>query len=177
MPPQALVLKYYQVDDPSPKWIERITADYYHAGTLYLSPNALEGIIHSQETIKNASKEIARKYKTSTRRIYEIWKLHAQGLLLRKQQIIQNVGSFKAVPISKNNILDEQTKKRRSKSICMPDLSSDSKNLIEKIDEKLEAIFSSLSDISQKSKNVLLLYKQTNKEIEKVRVQGYTLTS
>ncbi|CAG8733540.1 19242_t:CDS:2, partial [Racocetra persica] len=107
--------------------MKRITAEYYRAGTPYLSPNALEEIIHSRETIKNASKEMARKYDTSTRRIYEIWKLHAQGLPLCKQQIIQNVGSSKAVPISKNNTLDRQTKKRRTKSVCMPDLSSDSK--------------------------------------------------
>ncbi|CAG8523743.1 15615_t:CDS:2 [Gigaspora rosea] len=129
--------------------MEHITAEYYRAGTPYLSPDALEEIIHSRGTIKNASREIARKYETSTRRIYEIWKLHAQGLPLRKQQIIQNVGSSKAVPISKNNTLDGQTKKRRSKSVCMPDLPSDSKDLIEK----------------------------TNKEMEKVRVQGRTLTS
>ncbi|CAG8761556.1 7300_t:CDS:2, partial [Gigaspora rosea] len=127
--------------------MERITAEYYRAGIPYLSPDALEEIILFRGTIKNASKEIARKYETSTRRIYKIWKLHAQGL--PKQQIIQNVGSSKAVPISKNNILDGQTKKRRSKSVCMPDLLSDSKDLIEK----------------------------TNKEMEKVRVQGRTLTS
>ncbi|CAG8650806.1 6934_t:CDS:1, partial [Racocetra persica] len=89
---------------------------------------------------------MARKYETSTRRIYEIWKLYAQGLPLCKQQIIQNVGSSKAVPISKNNTLDGQTKKRKSESVCMPDLPSDSKDPIEKIGRKLESISSSLSD-------------------------------
>ncbi|KAF0513112.1 hypothetical protein F8M41_017822 [Gigaspora margarita] len=98
--------------------MERIIAEYYCAGTPYLFPDVLEKIIYSRGTIKNASREMARKYKTSTRRIYEIWKLHAQGLFLHKQQIIQNVGSSKAVPISKNNTLDRQTKKRRSKSVA-----------------------------------------------------------
>ncbi|CAG8845190.1 31152_t:CDS:1, partial [Gigaspora margarita] len=59
----------------------------------------------------------------------------------------------------------------------MPDLPSDSKYLIEKVGKKLEAIPSLLSDISQKSEDVLLLYKQTNKEMKKVRVQDHTFTS
>ena len=51
---------------------------------------------------------MARKYKTSTRRIYEIWKLHAQGLSLCKQQIIQNTISSEIVTMSENNISDNQ---------------------------------------------------------------------
>ena len=53
----------------------------------YLSPEALDEIILSRERIKNAFKTMANKYRTSTRRIYEIWRRHAQGLSQRKQQI------------------------------------------------------------------------------------------
>ncbi|CAG8795966.1 5512_t:CDS:1, partial [Racocetra fulgida] len=53
---------------------------YYRAGMPYLPPEAIEEIIQSRETIKNACKKMVDKYGTSTRRIYEIWKRHAQGL-------------------------------------------------------------------------------------------------
>ncbi|CAG8627710.1 2115_t:CDS:1, partial [Ambispora gerdemannii] len=73
--------------------MEHITVEYYCASTPYLSPEAIEEIIQSQGTIKNACREMTDKYDTSTRRIYEIWKRHAQGLSLRKQQIIHSVAS------------------------------------------------------------------------------------
>ncbi|CAG8676689.1 5870_t:CDS:1, partial [Acaulospora morrowiae] len=70
--------------------MEHITVEYYRAGTPYLSPEAIEEIIQSRGTVKNVCREMADKYDTSTRRIYEIWKRHAQELPLRKQQIIHS---------------------------------------------------------------------------------------
>ncbi|CAJ0922629.1 10814_t:CDS:2 [Entrophospora sp. SA101] len=62
------------------KKMECITVEYYRGGTPYLPPEAIEEIIQSRGTIKNACKEMVDKYGTSTHRIYEIWKRHAQGL-------------------------------------------------------------------------------------------------
>ncbi|CAG8624352.1 6187_t:CDS:2 [Dentiscutata heterogama] len=42
--------------------MERITVEYYRAGTPYLPPEAIEEIIQSQGTIKNACKEMVDKY-------------------------------------------------------------------------------------------------------------------
>ncbi|CAG8782690.1 16267_t:CDS:2, partial [Racocetra persica] len=87
---------------------------YYRAGTPYLSPEAIEEIIQSRETVKNACREMAYKYNTSTHRIYKIWKRHAEGIPLRKQQLIHSVVSFEI--ISENNTLDKKSKKRKSGS-------------------------------------------------------------
>ncbi|CAG8566285.1 7572_t:CDS:2 [Diversispora eburnea] len=95
--------------------MEHVTVEYYRAGTPYLSPEAIEEIIQSRGTVKNACREMADKYETSTRRIYEIWKRHAQGLPLRKQQIIHSVASSEVMP--ENNTSDRWSKKRKSGSI------------------------------------------------------------
>ncbi|CAG8822276.1 19048_t:CDS:2, partial [Racocetra persica] len=58
--------------------------------------------------------EMAYKYSTSTRRIYEIWKRHAEGIPLCKQQLIHSVVSSKI--ISENNTSDKKSKKRKSGS-------------------------------------------------------------
>ncbi|CAG8608446.1 12896_t:CDS:2 [Ambispora leptoticha] len=85
--------------------MKHITVEYYHA---------------------------ADKYDTSTCRIYEIWKRHAQGLPLRKQQIIHSVASSEV--ISKNNTSDRWSKKRKSGSNPRSVRISDSVNIINKTD-------------------------------------------
>ena len=92
--------------------MEHVTVKYYHAGTPYLSPEAIEEIIQSRGTVKNACREMADKYSTSTRRIYEIWKRHAEGIPLRKQQLIHSVVSSEIM--SENNTSDRKSKKRKS---------------------------------------------------------------
>ncbi|RIB05264.1 hypothetical protein C2G38_2047732 [Gigaspora rosea] len=57
---------------------------------------------------------MAYKYSTSTRRIYEIWKRHAEGIPLRKQQLIHSVVSSEIM--SENNTSDKKSKKRKSGS-------------------------------------------------------------
>ncbi|CAG8639220.1 11469_t:CDS:2 [Acaulospora morrowiae] len=86
----------------------------------------MEEIIQSRGTIKNACKKMVDRYSTSTRRIYEIWKRHAQGLPQRKQQMIKNT-------IPPEN--DRQSKKRKSKSksIHFPHSTSISEGMSEKI--------------------------------------------
>ncbi|CAJ0649988.1 2222_t:CDS:2, partial [Entrophospora sp. SA101] len=74
--------------------MEHITAEYYRAGTPYLSPEALEEIIQSRGTVKNASKKMADKYYTSTRRIYEIWKRHAQDAVTSSLYEIEKLGGI-----------------------------------------------------------------------------------
>ncbi|CAH1766932.1 10672_t:CDS:1 [Entrophospora sp. SA101] len=96
--------------------MERITVKYYRADTPYLSPEAIEEIIQSRGTIKNACKEMVDRYSTSTRRIYEIWKRHAQGLPQRKQQMIQNTFPSEIASMPGNNISNERTKKKKSSS-------------------------------------------------------------
>ena len=91
--------------------MEHITVEYYRAGTPYLSPEAIEEIIQSRGTVKNACREMAYKYSTSTRRIYEIWKRHAEGLPLRKQQLIHSVVSSEIMP--ENNTSGRKSKKRK----------------------------------------------------------------
>ncbi|CAG8459584.1 7182_t:CDS:1 [Ambispora leptoticha] len=112
--------------------MEHITVEYYRADTPYLSPEAIEEIIQSRGTVKNACREMADKYDTSTRRIYEIWKRHAQGLSLRKQQIIHSVASSEIMP--KNNTSDRRSKKRKSGSNPRSVQISDSVNIINKAD-------------------------------------------
>ncbi|RIB02419.1 hypothetical protein C2G38_2050089 [Gigaspora rosea] len=94
--------------------MEHITIEYYRAGTPYLSPEAIKEIIQSREMVKNACREMAYKYSTSTRRIYEIWKRHAEGIPLRKQQLIHSVVSSEIM--FENNTLDKKSKKRKSGS-------------------------------------------------------------
>ena len=94
--------------------MEHITVEYYHTGTPYLSPEAIEEIIQSRGTVKNACREMAYKYSTSTRRIYEIWKRHAEGIPLRKQQLIHSVVSSEIM--SENNTSNKKSKKRKSGS-------------------------------------------------------------
>ncbi|CAG8536278.1 4112_t:CDS:1, partial [Scutellospora calospora] len=64
--------------------IEHITIEYYRAGISYLSLEAIKKIIQSRGTVKNACRKIANRYSTLTRRIYEIWKRHAEGIPLCK---------------------------------------------------------------------------------------------
>ncbi|CAG8657984.1 9390_t:CDS:1, partial [Ambispora gerdemannii] len=78
--------------------MEHITVEYYCAGTSYLLPEAIEEIIQSRGIVKNACREMAYKYSTLTRRIYEIWKRHAEGLLLRKQQLIHSIVFSEIMP-------------------------------------------------------------------------------
>ncbi|CAG8738399.1 8740_t:CDS:1, partial [Racocetra persica] len=52
---------------------------------------------------------------TSTHRIYEIWKRHAEGIPLRKQQLIHSVVVSSKI-ISENNTSDKKSKKRKSES-------------------------------------------------------------
>ncbi|CAG8469937.1 8926_t:CDS:2 [Ambispora leptoticha] len=66
--------------------MEHITVEYYHAGTPYLSPEAIEEIIQSQGTVKNACRKMANRYNTSTRRIYEIWKRYAEDKKSKKRK-------------------------------------------------------------------------------------------
>ncbi|KAF0552241.1 hypothetical protein F8M41_022201 [Gigaspora margarita] len=94
--------------------MEHITVEYYRAGTPYLSPEAIEEIIQSRGMVKNACRQMADKYSTSTRRIYEIWKRHAEGIPLRKQQIIHSVVSSEIM--AKNNTSDRKSKKRKPES-------------------------------------------------------------
>ena len=79
------------------------------------------------------------KYGTSIRRIYEIWKSHAQGLPQRKQQMIQNTFPSEIASMPKNNISNERTKKKRSssRSIHFSHLSSNSGEKIRKISENI----------------------------------------
>ncbi|RHZ62179.1 hypothetical protein Glove_343g16 [Diversispora epigaea] len=70
---------------------------------------------------------MADKYDTSTRKIYEIWKRHAQGLPLRKQQIIHSVASSEVMP--ENNTSDRRSKKRKSGSSPRSVRISDSVNM------------------------------------------------
>ncbi|KAF0562277.1 hypothetical protein F8M41_000053 [Gigaspora margarita] len=91
--------------------MEHITIEYYRADTLYLSPEAIEEIIQSRGTVKNACRKMAYKYSTSTRRIYEIWKRHAEGIPLRKQQLIHSIVSSEIIP--KNSTSDRKSKKRK----------------------------------------------------------------
>ncbi|CAG8611687.1 2088_t:CDS:1 [Paraglomus brasilianum] len=58
---------------------------------------------------------MADKYHTSTRRIYEIWKRHAQGLSQRKQQISD---PFTTNPASG---IDEHYVHSRHKALCRAD--------------------------------------------------------
>ncbi|CAG8641669.1 5426_t:CDS:1, partial [Scutellospora calospora] len=46
--------------------MKHITVEYYHTGTLYLLPKAIEEIIQSRKMVKNACREMAYKYSTST---------------------------------------------------------------------------------------------------------------
>ncbi|CAG8608603.1 12461_t:CDS:1 [Acaulospora morrowiae] len=115
--------------------MEHITVEYYRAGIPYLSLEAIEKIIQSRGTIKNACKKMADRYSTSTRRIYEIWKRHAQGLPQRKQQMIQNIFFSEIASMPRNNISNERTKKKKSssKSIHSSHLTSNSGGKMEKI--------------------------------------------
>ncbi|CAG8851374.1 11665_t:CDS:1, partial [Racocetra persica] len=94
--------------------MEHITVEYYCADTPYLSPEAIEKIIQSRGMVKNACRKMAYKYSTSTRRIYKIWKRHAEGIPLRKQQLIYSVVSSEIM--SENNTSDKKSKKRKSES-------------------------------------------------------------
>ncbi|CAG8618406.1 23926_t:CDS:1, partial [Racocetra persica] len=94
--------------------MEHITVEYYRASTPYLSPEAIEKIIQSQGTVKNACRKMAYKYSTSTHRIYEIWKRHAEGIPLHKQQLIHSVVSSEIM--FENNTSDKKSKKRKSES-------------------------------------------------------------
>ncbi|CAG8652910.1 8763_t:CDS:1 [Gigaspora rosea] len=107
--------------------MEHITVEYYRAGTPYLSPEAIEEIIQSRGTVKNACREMANRYSTSTRRIYEIWKRHAEGIPLRKQQLIHSVVSSEIM--SKNNTSDRKSKKRNPGSSSRSVWVSDSVNI------------------------------------------------
>ncbi len=114
--------------------MEHITVEYYRAGTPYLSPEAIEEIIQSRGTVKNACREMAYKYSTSTCRIYEIWKRHAEGIPLRKQQLIHSVVSSEIM--SENNTSDKKSKKRKPGSGSRSVQISDSVNIpIKKVDE------------------------------------------
>jgi hypothetical protein len=115
--------------------MEHITVEYYRAGTSYLSSEAIEEIIQSRGMVKNACRQMADKYSTSTRRIYEIWKRHAEGIPLRKQQLIHSVVSSEIIP--ENNTSDRKSKKRRPGSGSRSIQTSDSVNI------RPEASFSS----------------------------------
>ncbi|CAG8736344.1 14980_t:CDS:2 [Acaulospora morrowiae] len=91
--------------------MEHITVEYYRAGTPYISPEGIEEIIQSRGTVKNACRVMADRYSTSTRRIYEIWKRHAEGIPLRKQQPIHSVVSSEIIP--ENNTSDRKPRKRK----------------------------------------------------------------
>ncbi|CAG8516092.1 7329_t:CDS:1 [Ambispora leptoticha] len=78
---------------------------------------------------------MANRYSTSTRRIYEIWKRHAKGIPLHKQQLIHSVVSSEI--ISENNTSDRKSKKRKSGSSSRSVQVSDSVNII-----RMEASFS-----------------------------------
>ncbi|CAG8634134.1 1526_t:CDS:2 [Racocetra fulgida] len=110
--------------------MEHITVEYYHASTPYLSPEAIKEIIQSRGTVKNACRKMAYKYSTSTCRIYEIWKRHAEGIPLCKQQLIHSV-VFSEI-MSKNNTLDKKSKKRKSGFANKVDITD---ILIKKVDE------------------------------------------
>ncbi|CAG8533730.1 36141_t:CDS:1, partial [Racocetra persica] len=71
---------------------------------------------------------------TSTRRIYKIWKRHAEGIPLRKQQLIYSVVSSEIM--FENNTLDRKSKKRNLGSSSRSVRISDSVNIpIKKIVE------------------------------------------
>ncbi|CAG8645389.1 5126_t:CDS:1, partial [Dentiscutata heterogama] len=127
------------------KRMERITVEYYRAGMPYLPPEAIEEIIQSRGTIKNACKEMVDKYSTSTRRIYEIWKRHAQGLPQRKQQMIQNNIPPKIISIPEN---DRQSKKRKSKSISNNIPNMGIVELIERETKRKDKLLASSSHIT-----------------------------
>ncbi|CAG8843518.1 25323_t:CDS:1, partial [Racocetra persica] len=91
--------------------IEHITVEYYHTSTPYLSSEAIEEIIQSRGTIKNVYREIAYKYSTSTHKIYEIWKRHAEGIPLHKQQLIHSIVSSEIM--LKNSTSNRKSKKRK----------------------------------------------------------------
>ncbi|CAG8607408.1 12484_t:CDS:2 [Acaulospora morrowiae] len=57
---------------------------------------------------------MADKYDTSIHKIYEIWKRHAEGIPLCKQQIIHSVVSSEIIP--KDNTSDRKSKKRKPES-------------------------------------------------------------
>ncbi|CAJ0911460.1 37_t:CDS:2 [Entrophospora sp. SA101] len=135
------------------KKIECITVKYYRAGTPYLPPEAIEEIIQSRGSIKNASKTMADKYKTSTRRVYEIWKRHAKGLPLRKQQMI-----YSKSDLQNNNSFDMQIKKEfKPVHISEPIPNSapssiNSNNLIKNISNKLNSTSDIISRLKQEEK-------------------------
>ena len=125
--------------------MEHITVEYYHVGTPYLSPEAIyiEEIIQSRGSIKNACREMAYKYSTSTRRIYEIWKRHAEGIPLCKQQLIHSVVSSEIIPENSTSTSDRKSKKRKPGSSSIRPEASFSANkvgisdiLIKKVDER-----------------------------------------
>nr|CAG8668007.1 13139_t:CDS:1 [Entrophospora candida] len=77
---------------------------------------------------------MAYKYSTSTHRIYEIWKRHAEGIPLCKQQLIHSVVSSEIM--SENNTSDKKSKKRKPGSGSRSVQISDSVNIpIKKVDE------------------------------------------
>ncbi|RIB11816.1 hypothetical protein C2G38_2202423 [Gigaspora rosea] len=71
---------------------------------------------------------MANRYSTSTRRIYEIWKRHAEGIPLRKQQLIHSVVSSEI--LSENNTSDRKSKKRNPGSSSRSVRVSDSVNIL-----------------------------------------------
>ncbi|CAG8468248.1 700_t:CDS:2 [Ambispora leptoticha] len=91
--------------------MEYITIEYYHAGTSYLLPEAIEKIIQSRGT-----------------------KRHAEGIPLRKQQLIHSVVSSEIM--SENNTSDRKSKKRKPGSSSRSVQVSDSVNII-----RMEASF------------------------------------
>ncbi|CAG8716053.1 8112_t:CDS:1 [Ambispora leptoticha] len=78
---------------------------------------------------------MANRYSISTCRIYEIWKRHAEGIPLRKQQLIHSIVSSKIM--SENNTSDRKSKKRKPGSSSRSVRVSDLVNII-----RMEASFS-----------------------------------
>ncbi|CAG8529095.1 1037_t:CDS:2 [Ambispora leptoticha] len=106
--------------------MKHITIEYYHAGTPYLLPEAIEEIIQSQGTVKNACREMANRYSTSTRRIYKIWKRHAKD---RKSKKRKPGSSSRSVQVSDSvNIIRTKTSFSANK-VGITDI------LIKKVDE------------------------------------------
>lgn len=133
-----------------------ITSEYYCARATYLPPEALEEIIQSRETIKNAAKTMAGKYNTSTRRIYEIWNCNAKGLSLRKQR------TFHFRPDSQGNVTSSGQVKKKSKSICKAELISGGNSMTANPDNYTEKI---------SGKELDALYEQKIRKNEEVRAK------
>ncbi|CAG8561560.1 8182_t:CDS:1 [Ambispora leptoticha] len=129
-----------------------------------LSPDDYKYIMQYKDAKSKPLEMLRDKYPMSNTRFYRIWK---------GKEVCTNVWNPYLANSESNisiPIVVEETKKRKSKSACISDQHSVSKDLTEKIDKISEAKKETIPpEASQKTEDPLEFYKRTQEEAKKIR--------